>query len=119
MGRRMLAVVMVVAGLPLAAQAGTSIAIGFGVPYYPRPYYHHYYYPGYRVYVAPPPVYYAPGYVVPAQPVYVQPPPTVYQAAPGQYQPPPPQSAPSSYYPPPVTNAQPGSLPGTTYYPQN
>ncbi|HEY1378288.1 MAG TPA: hypothetical protein VGF55_15930, partial [Gemmataceae bacterium] len=99
MGRRLIAVAALLGlGLPWgAAQAGTSVVVGFGVPYYPRPYYHHYYYPGYRVYVAPPPVYVAPApaYVVPAQPVYVQPAPTVYQAAPGQYVAPPPAAQPA------------------------
>ena len=45
MGRRIVSIALVLLGLPLAARAGTSVSIGFGVPYYPRPYYRPYYYP--------------------------------------------------------------------------
>ena len=41
----------------------------------------------------------------------------INQAAPGQYQAPPPQSAPASYYPPPVQQAQPAPLPANVYHP--
>jgi len=113
-GLRWLGLAAVLAlGVPCAqVQAGTSVAIGFGVPYYPRPHYHYrpYYYPppGFGIYLAPPPVYYAPPppvYVVPGQPVYAAPP-TVYQVPANQYQQPA-QPAPASYYPPPVPTLQP------------
>jgi hypothetical protein len=75
--------------LPAAPAKADSFAFSYSNGYYPR-HYHRHYHGGYRaryVYVAPPPVYYAPPprvvYVNPP-PVYVPPPPprVVYQAPP-------------------------------------
>jgi hypothetical protein len=80
-----------IAGSAAAHGGGVRIAVGFGGPYYPRPYYYGYpYYP--PVYVGPPRVL----YVVPAAPppVYVQPAPYRVVPAPGYIQPTPvPQGA--------------------------
>jgi hypothetical protein len=115
-GRQKLAVVaLALLGLPwAAAQAGpprVSIGIGFGVPFYPRPYYHPYYVAPYPYYVAPRPV-----YVVPAAPVYVQPAPAVYQVP---AQPVAPVYAPAYQVPaqPPTVPPMPATNPVPAYYP--
>jgi hypothetical protein len=73
--RRALVIALaLLASLGAAAPARAGVAIGIGWPCY-RPFHHHYYY-GPRVVIAPPPVYVAPPpvYVAPApQAVYVQP----------------------------------------------